>query len=625
MAKRERRPATILLVDDHPLVRKGLRVLLERERGLAVAGEAGDGSEALALARALAPDVVVLDVSMPGMNGFEAAPRILAASPGSKVVTLSMHRERSFVDAMLKAGAAAYVLKDSAPEDLVAAVRAALRGECFLSPPILGTVVSGYREAVEGAARSPFVLQTKLHRPALPTDLVPREAILARLEAGVDLPLTLVSAPAGYGKSVAIASWLSRSERRSTWLSLDAQDANLAQFLVDVVAAVRRVFPAACEETLRQATSPTAAPVGALAGTFINELDGLDAPIVLVLDDYHHIGPASPVNELIQQLLTRPPGRLHLVIVTRRDPPIPLALLRARGQVNEIRMRELRFDPAEARALIEASVRVPLSDDMLDQVERELEGWVAGLRLVALSLRNAEDAGALFDHLRGGVQHAQQYLTHEALAEQPPDVREWLLKTAVLDRFCASLCAAMCAPDAPDARARGEQFVKTLLDENLFVVPLDPEGEWFRYHPLFQELLIAELGRSSADVDIAGLHARAREWFDRRALRPQGERPTRAIGGAGRAIEDARAVGVRRTSEEAARAIVEALTNRELDILELLAERFQNKEIATRLSIAPETVNSHLKHLYHKLNVQSRRQAVTAATRLGLLPGRPVR
>ena len=202
MRKRHARAATVLLVDDHPLMRKGLRALLESESGLAVIGEAGDGREALEQVKALAPDVVVMDVSMPGMSAMETTGRILSGFPGTRIVTLSMHGEKRFVDDMLKAGAAGYVLKDSAPEDLVRAIQAALRGECFLSPSILETVVSGYRESVQGRQAPPLILQTKLHRPALPADLVPRAKVLDRLDAGRTLPLTLVSAPAGYGKTL---------------------------------------------------------------------------------------------------------------------------------------------------------------------------------------------------------------------------------------------------------------------------------------------------------------------------------------------------------------------------------------------------------------------------------------
>jgi len=535
--RRPERPTTrILLVDDHPLMRKGLRALLESEPGFAVIGEAGDGTEALEQVRAMAPHVVVMDVSMPGMTGMEATGRILTEFPGTRVVTLSMYGEKTFVDDMLKAGAAAYVLKDSAPEDLVQAIHAALRGECFLSPPILGTVVSGYRESVSGSAPPPFILQTKLHRPALPVDLVPRTMLLDRLEAGRALPLTLVSAPAGYGKSMLIASWLDRATCPSAWVALDHDDSDIRQFVTYIVAALHRLFPDACEESLSLAKAAARPPVAALAAALSNELHGLEHPVILVLDDYHHIKVDSPVNELLQQLLTRPPGHLHLVVVTRRDPPIQLSLLRSRGQVNEIRMRDLRFDGNESRALLDASVEFPLTDDALARVEQELEGWVAGLRLVALSVRKDQHPNATLERLRGGVQHAQHYLIQEVVAAQPAKVHSWLLTSGILDRFCGSLCAAVCAEAGESATiADGESFVRTLSDENLFVIPLDTEGEWFRYHQLFQELLAAELKRTAPADRIADLHRRASEWFDSRELPDEAIKHALAAGALDRA------------------------------------------------------------------------------------------
>ena len=243
-----RHAATVLLVDDHPQMHKRLRTLLQGDAGLTVVGEASDGVEAMEQVRALSPDVVVMGLTMPNLDGIETTRRILAEAPDTRVVALSVHAEKRFVDDMLKAGASACVLKDSAAEELVQAVHAVLRGEAFLSGPILATVVSGYRKSMDDPALAfeedtvvsvEHILQTKLHHPALPVDLVPHTKLIARLEAERARPLTLVSASAGYGKSVLVSSWLEQCDWPGAWLSLDEDDSDLRQFLVYFVAAVR--------------------------------------------------------------------------------------------------------------------------------------------------------------------------------------------------------------------------------------------------------------------------------------------------------------------------------------------------------------------------------------------------
>ena len=319
---------TVLLVDDHPLFRQGLRLLIERDAGMRVVGEAGDGQQAIDLARELSPDVVVMDITMPDVNGIEATQRILAASPGTKVVALSIHGEKRFVEDMLLAGARGYILKESAPEDVVNGIRAVTRGEVYLSAGITKVVVSGYKERLSGdpsaakqvgkTSATPTVL-TKLHRPRISQRVVSRPRLLGLLEAGRRRPLTLVSAPAGYGKSTLVSQWLEsiESECPSAWLSLDGRDNDVRVFMTHLVAAVQTQFPEALQGTSLLVNAPALPPLPVLAGTLVNEVALVPRRFILVLDDYHRIVEPS-IHELLSELLRHPPKTLHLVLVTRR-------------------------------------------------------------------------------------------------------------------------------------------------------------------------------------------------------------------------------------------------------------------------------------------------------------------
>ncbi|MGB5650568.1 MAG: response regulator, partial [Sedimenticolaceae bacterium] len=447
----------VLLVDDHALLRKGLAVLLNAEADIRVVGEAGDGKEAIARVYALKPDVVIMDISMPGLSGIDATRQIRADSPDSKVIALSIHSSKRFVDDMLDAGAAGYLLKESAPEELVQAIHAVMRGEMYLSSAITTTVVSAYVEgmAEQGATKdsgaAAGILRTKLHRPPPPQDLVPRTRLLERLETGRVRPLTLVSAPAGYGKSMLVSSWLEKADWPSAWLSLDEADSEIRQFLGYFVAAVKSIFADACEQIEVLSNAPSLPSAGAVAAILANELDALTQPFFLVLDDYHRIHLSSPANDLLGQLLARPPFPLHLVIVCRRDPALPLASLRGKGQVTEVRMQDLRFSGEETRSLLQQHLKQGLSDKAIESLEREVEGWAVGLRMVTLALRRLEEPETFLKQVSGGIVQAQDYLIHEVIENQPAVIRNWLLKSAILDRFCAPLCDAICAQDSGTA------------------------------------------------------------------------------------------------------------------------------------------------------------------------------
>lgn len=524
----QRDTLALLLVDDLPLVRRGLRALLESQADFTVVGEAGDGQEALHLVETLSPDVVVMDVTMPKINGIEATQRILADAPGTRIVALSIRSGRRFVDDILKAGAAAYVLKDTAPEELVPAIHAVMRGEVFMSAPILSSVVSEYKNLVDetptGVIEQPLehslILQTKLHRPALPRDLVSRTKLVSQLEKHRNRPLTLVSAPAGYGKSTLISSWLEDCDWPSAWISLDEDQSDIQQFLIYFVSAVRGLFPDACQDSRNLAQTAEPPPVADLGNTLANELNALEQPFILILDDYQRINHTSAVNDLLQQLLHHPPIPLHLVIASRRDPPLALGALRAAGQVTDLRMHELKFNSMEVRSLLEKTRAYTASDEELASLDSEMEGWAVGLRLVSIASQRIEDPGKFLLSLRGGVQHTQEYLFQEVIDQLSSELLDWLLKCAILDRFCEGLCNAVCTKDGDSKipSVDAERFIRALVDENLFAVSLDIQGHWYRYHHLFQRLLQTRLSQHMSAKEITKLHLRASAWFESQLL-----------------------------------------------------------------------------------------------------------
>lgn len=359
------------------------------------------------------------------------------------------------------------------------------------------------------------ILQTKLHRPAIGDDVVCRPRLHEQMLRGHHTPLTVVSAPAGYGKSVLVSHWAESPDRPCAWVSLSEPDGDPRLFLSYVLAAVRTIFSGACKETgvlLRASEMP---PVVVLVRSLANELDALDAPFTLVLDDYHSIPADSQVHELLRQLLQHPPRPLHLVVISRRDPPLPLARLRARGLLTEVRLDDLRFTGPETAALLEKATGLTVTEEALANLQREMEGWVVGLRLAALALGHLENPDTFLEQMRGGIQHARDYLVQEALAVQTPQTREWLLKTAILERFCPELCEHICGAGESEAHERrGEAFVRTIQERNLFVIALDADGRWLRYHHLFQELLGNELRRAYGPEDVRVLHSRACDWFE---------------------------------------------------------------------------------------------------------------
>ena len=347
---------------------------------------------------------------------------------------------------------------------------------------------------------------TKLHAPPTRPGTVPRTALLPALLGGT-AKLTLVDAPAGFGKTTLIAEWReSPAEPRPfAWVSLDGGDNDPTRFWGCVIAALRTLRPelgAASEAVLANAgvaLEDVALPL------LINDLAALLESVVLVLDDYHAVH-EERVHDSLGFFVDRMPPTLHLVVATRSDPPLPLARLRARAELAEIRAAQLRFSDAEAAALMRAALDVELDPADVASLQQRTEGWPAGLYLAALSLRDRTDTRRFIASFAGDDRHVVDYLVAEVLAGQPDELRAFLLRTSILERFCAPLCEAVTgAEDAP-------AMVEWIERRNLFLVGLDNTRQWYRYHHLFGELLRQEL-RRTAPREVHELHRRAYEWF----------------------------------------------------------------------------------------------------------------
>ena len=358
------------------------------------------------------------------------------------------------------------------------------------------------------------LIRTKLHRPPVAGDVLCRQALLDRLNAGVDRPLTLVSAPAGYGKSTLISHWLQSRDGPSTWLSLDESEDDLRQFVSHLVAAVQTNFPQACRKTLARLRADTPVNAAEITALLVNELDELEASLVLVLDDYHRINDQA-VHDLVGHLLEHKARPLHLVILTRHDPPLPLAVLRAHYFVNDIRLQDLRFTAPETADFLQQAAGFSLSGSVIERINATIEGWAVGLRLAALALQRQVDADTFLVDFNSNLAPVHEFLFEEVLSLQPLDKREWLYKTSILNRFSAPLCASVCVTGG---EADGRTFTQFLEDTGMLCIPLDGHRQWYRYHHLFQEILYQQLESECTDQELAGLHQRAADWLEAQGL-----------------------------------------------------------------------------------------------------------
>lgn len=488
--------------------------------------------------------------------------------------------------------------------------------------------IGGY-EAIEGdhpfmsicltLAGTKFAVPTSLH------SLMHRQRLHDLLNEGLRGPLTLLSAPAGYGKTSLLSEWLLTSHVGVSvaWVSLDASDDDSYRFWLCVFLALRRCAPDLMAPLFSLWREQGTSDIQPLLSRLINRLlEEPTARYVLVIDDYHLIT-VPAIHQGLTYLIERLPPQLRVVLATRVDPPLPLSRLRARGHLLEVRQEHLHCTPSEAAVFLSEVMGLSLTREEVEQITERTEGWLVGLHLIALSLQGQSRSSEALTHASGSQRYILDYLTEEVLQQQSEQCQRFLLVTSLFDEFCASLCDVLWEED------QSQQMLEKLEQRNLFVVRLDGEGVWYRYHRFFAEVLRHRLHRSMSRAQIDALYEKASVWY---AEQGQGYR-----GYADDTLEwgkQERAVQWRKNRQHQAplfsvfaqeremvenQALIDPLSAREREVLELLAQGISNQEIADALVIAPNTVKRHVQVILEKLGVRNRTQAVIRAQELKLL------
>lgn len=363
------------------------------------------------------------------------------------------------------------------------------------------------------------LLSTKLALPRPRQSYVPRESLLSRLDEGLERKLILLSAPAGFGKTTLVSKWIAtRSELREppsvAWVSLDAGDNDVALFWRYVIAACQAFEVTVGKAALELLRASQRLPLEAALAAFINDLAQLERRCVLVLEDYHMIT-SSQIHETVAYLIDHLPGMLHLVILTRSDPPLPLARLRAHDDLYELHAADLRFSTEETRAFLQQALSFPLAPASIERLEARTEGWVTGLRLLVLALqgrKDSEDLERMLATVSGSHRHIVEYLVADVLSSQSEALQDFLLQTAFLNRLTGSLC------DTVTGRKDSELVLEQLERANLFLLPLDDGGTWYRYHALFAEAMQHEARRRLGEGYLRALYDRASHWYEEHGL-----------------------------------------------------------------------------------------------------------
>lgn len=589
----------ILIVDDHPFTRAGIRSILEDEKDIQIMGEAVNGEEAIIMALEKNPDLIIMDITMPKVSGIIATQKILERNPDIKIIALSIHSGHNFVKKMLDAGALGYLLKDEIPEELIRAIKKVLLGDIFLSSGIT-------RTALNQDENDPniTILKSKLIRPPVLDYILSRNSITDELDQNINKTMTLVSAGAGFGKSTAISLWLEQTKKLHAWVSLGEEHNDLKIFLLYMVTALDQIHPGSMSKSEKIIKNHPLPPFKDLIFILFNDLCNINQHLILVLDDFHKTNDKN-IRSFLDEWLLYPPPFIHLCIITRRDPALNLQVLRLKGQISEIRMSHLSFTEHEIAMFFKQSINIDLSDSQVLNLYKKTEGWIIALRLVSMVIKSPEDFNGVLNKLGGGLNSISDYLISEVLSELPENLRKSLVKSSLLDKFCED--------QLNELDINAQEFIEWLINSNLFIVPLDTEGKWFRYHALFQVLLRNQLGEDYNEEEIKALQLKVDHWFKNYKLPKE-------------FLDDESAekdsTSHNRNINKPARKEKDKLnvfTKKELEVLNCIALGLSNKEIADKLFNSQDTIKKHVNNMFNKMYVKNRLSLVNRAKEEGVI------
>ncbi|MUK88925.1 LuxR family transcriptional regulator [Ornithinibacillus sp. L9] len=360
------------------------------------------------------------------------------------------------------------------------------------------------------------MLATKLHIPILRKYIVPRTRLSERLSEGLYRKVTLVSAPAGFGKTTLISEWLTVCKQEIAWFSIDQEDNDLTRFLTYLVLALQSISESIGDRILPLVRSSQSLPVETIMTYVVDEISTFQTPCILILDDLHVIQ-SEPIYDAIHFLIEYMPSEMHLVISTRETKKLRLSSLRVRDQITELRAEDLQFNKSETERFMNHTMGLTLEPEEVHLLESRTEGWIAGLQLAALSMRNSTDYHEFIRSFSGNHHLVLDYLLEEVLKKQPKPIQNFLLRTAVLDRMCGSLCDALSENELERDYGTGQDILEYLERINLFIIPLDNDRYWYRYHHLFSDLLRHRLLRCST-TRVPVLHIQASKWYEMKGL-----------------------------------------------------------------------------------------------------------